>query len=123
MSEEKKCTWAGPVVLELMGHRRLVGWASEDSVCGKPFLRMKLPQAQGKTFDRLFSPEAIYAITPTTDEVVRELAQAQGDAAPVSAWEFRDVRALPAHATQAAREESGGECIGADAEDAEMPEF
>jgi hypothetical protein len=103
---------SGPVVLELMGHKRLVGHASEETVAGQPFIRMDLPQAEGETLTRLFSPSSVYSITITTEEVVRELAQAQHDAAPVRPWEFRDLRALPAQAERVDEDEEDDEAPG-----------
>ena len=64
----------GWAVLELLGHRREVGYLDEWEVAGVRFLRLETPvfddegnrQMPGRIV--LFSTTAIYAITPTTEQ-------------------------------------------------------
>lgn len=76
----------GWAILELMGHRRLAGWVSEVEWAGGKFLRIDVPQGDS-TATQLYSPSAVYALTPTTEETARRVAQAS-TVAPVSRWEL-----------------------------------
>lgn len=65
------------MVLELMGHRRLFGYLSEVEVAGSSFLRIDMPtNSDGEQVTQLYSPSAVYAITPTSDEIVQSMAPA-----------------------------------------------
>jgi hypothetical protein len=86
---------AGPfegwVILELMGHRRLAGWLSEQEIAGEGFLRLDVPADQGTLLERkatqFYRPAAVYCITPTTEETARQVAKL-GQPAPVRRWEL-----------------------------------
>lgn len=84
-------TFAGWVVLELMGHRRLAGFLTEQEIAGEGFLRLDVPADQGTLLERkatqFYRPAAVYCITPTTEETARRVAAA-GDPAPVKRWEL-----------------------------------
>lgn len=58
--------------IEVMGHQSFVGKLSEEIVCGVALVRVEV-QAGGKAFTKLFGAQAIYCITPMTEEEVREL--------------------------------------------------
>ena len=88
----------GWAILELMGHRRLAGWLSEATIGGGSFIRIDVPgpQEEGVTYDdphgpivatQFYSPAAVYAITPTTEDVARAVAT-RNQPAPVSRWEL-----------------------------------
>ncbi|MGE4183329.1 MAG: acetyltransferase [Limisphaerales bacterium] len=63
--------WA---LVELFGHNRIVGLVSEASLAGRAFLRVDVPPAEGAAgFTRYFSPGAIYAINPVTEDVARAM--------------------------------------------------
>lgn len=62
-------TFEGWAILELMGHRKLAGYLSEHEIAGKGFIRIDVPTEPPAT--QLYSPAAVYAITPTTEEVAR----------------------------------------------------
>ena len=69
----------GWVILELMGHRRLSGYASEVEVAGAKFLRLDVPsprQGEAPTATQFYSAAAIYCITPTSEELARQVAAA-----------------------------------------------
>jgi hypothetical protein len=80
----------GWAILELMGHRRLGGYVSEVSVAGSAMVRVDIPHPQklGETAaTQFYAGHAIYAITPTTEEVARAIAR--GAPEPVSRWDLR----------------------------------
>jgi hypothetical protein len=74
--------WA---ILELMGHRRLAGHVTEQEIAGAAMLRIDIPSDPPAT--PWYSPQAVYAITPTTEDLCRRFAQ-QHQPAPVSVWEL-----------------------------------
>jgi hypothetical protein len=61
-------------VAELMGHRRLAGRLTEQTVAGAVFLRIDVPQADGAMLTQLYSASAIYCITPTDEATARAVA-------------------------------------------------
>lgn len=68
-------SFVGWAILELMGHRRLAGWLSEQQVAGAAFVRLDVPTADGNDGDagpfdatQLYAPSAVYCITPTNEE-------------------------------------------------------
>lgn len=87
--------WA---VMELMGHRRLAGYLREQQIGGASFLRLDIPCEPPVT--QMYSPSAVYCITPTTEDTARQVAT-MGRPAPVQRWELpappkRDVDAADA---------------------------
>src|SRR5215216_3659060 len=88
----------GWAILELMGHRRLGGRLSEATIAGGAFIRVDVPhpnEAGVFTASQFYSPAAVYAITPTTEEIA--CAIARGAPEPVSRW---DLRALTEQASE-----------------------
>ena len=82
--------FAGWVILELMGHRRLAGYLSEQELAGHSYLRIDVLGDPPAT--QFYSPGAVYCITPTTEEMARAAAELSS-VEPVHRWELR---ALPA---------------------------
>lgn len=80
--------WA---VLELMGHRRLAGLVTEEERFSTKLIRIDIPQGDGFT-TQWYSASALYCMTPTTEEIARNVARSN-QPAPVHRWE------LPAPAT------------------------
>ncbi len=78
-------TFAGWVILELMGHRKLAGLASEVTIAGAAFLRLDIPSDPPVT--QFYGGAAIYCLTPTTEELARQVAAASRPA-PVSRYEL-----------------------------------
>jgi hypothetical protein len=78
----------GWAILELMGHRRLGGRISEATIAGGAFIRIDIPHPNAIGMfraSRFYSPSAVYAITPTTEDVACAIGRrAPG---PVSRWE------------------------------------
>ncbi len=82
MSEQGFDEW---VIVELMGHRRLAGRLTEVEIAGKGFLRLDIPTEPRAT--QYYSPAAVYAITPATEETARRAATL-GRIEPVHRWEL-----------------------------------
>jgi hypothetical protein len=82
-------SWA---ILELMGHRRLAGYLREVELAGGKFLRLDIPAKDGEMLTtQLYSPSAVYCITPTTEEIARAVA-AQNQPSPVHLFELRQLQ-------------------------------
>jgi hypothetical protein len=77
--------YEGWVILELMGHRRLTGYLSEQEIAGRAFLRIDIPTQPPCT--QFYGAEAVYCITPTTEEMARNAA-ALNRVAPIQRWEL-----------------------------------
>jgi hypothetical protein len=79
----------GWAILELMGHRRLGGRISEATIAGGAFIRIDIPHPNAIGMFRasqFYSPSAVYAITPTTEEVACAIGRRAPE--PVSRWEL-----------------------------------
>jgi hypothetical protein len=86
MSEERYAQWS---ILELLGHRRLAGFVTEQEIAGKGFLRIDIPGTEKKgPLTQFYSPDSVYGLTPTTEELARGAA-ASSSPEPVSRWELR----------------------------------
>ena len=88
----------GWAILELMGHRRLGGRVSEATIAGGAFIRIDVPhpnEAGIFTASQFYSSSAVYAITPTTEEIACAIARTVPAPAgspspePVSPWDLR----------------------------------
>ena len=98
MSTEE--SFAGWAILELMGHRKLGGFVQEQEIAGQGFLRIDVfgPDEQ-PIATQLYSPSAVYCLTPTTEEIAR-LMGPRYRPAPVTAYDLRlpETTARPAAA-------------------------
>ena len=77
-------------VLELMGHRRLAGFVSEQEIAGSSFLRLDVygpPEKPEPLVTQFYSATSVYCITPTTEDIARQLG-ARSKPAPVSRFEL-----------------------------------
>jgi len=81
-SNETFDMWA---VVELMGHRRMAGRVTEQTVAGTALLRIDIPSDPPVT--QLYGGSAIYCITPTTEEIARAVAL-HNQPQPVHRWEL-----------------------------------
>lgn len=86
----------GWCILELMGHRRLAGYLREQAIGGASFIRIDVPNAAWQpgvaeskewTATQMYSPSAVYCITPTTEALARQVATTT-QPAPVERWEL-----------------------------------
>ncbi len=78
-------TFAEWVILELLGHRRLAGYLTEQQIAGASFLRLDVPSEPPAT--QYYAPTSVYAITPTTEEMARQVSR-RNRPAPVQRWEL-----------------------------------
>lgn len=96
MSEERK--FEGWCVVEVMGHQVYAGYVSEQEIARAAFIRVDVPDVEDRpAFTKLLGAGSIFAITPTTEEVVMAVARRSGSR-PVSiyALELAPQRVLPA---------------------------
>ena len=102
MAEQQRESFGEWVLLELMGHRRLAGYLTEQELAGQGFLRLEIPgetryDAKGEEHGsggatQYYSPSAVYAIHPIAEDLARQLATKMRPE-PVTRW---DLPALPA---------------------------
>lgn len=84
MSEQSG--YEGWAILELMGHRRLIGRVSEATIAGCAMLRIDVLTKDGES-TQFYSGASIYAITPTTEEMAHRAATLS-TVAPITKWEL-----------------------------------
>lgn len=80
-------TWA---VIELLGHRRFAGYVSEEEHFGKRLIRLDHPAdepADGFVSTQFYGAEALYCLTPTSEEIARAIAK-RNKPEPVHRWEL-----------------------------------
>jgi hypothetical protein len=87
-TSEEKSAFEGWAILELMGHRRLAGYLSEQAIGGASFIRIDVPgDGDTKIATQFYSGAAVYCITPTTEAIARAVAK-RSEPAPVQRWEL-----------------------------------
>jgi hypothetical protein len=81
--------FAGWAIVELMGHRRLAGFVTEAEIAGGKMLRLDVPAAPPAAggITQFYAVGALYALTPTTEEIARGVA-AHAIPAPVQRFEL-----------------------------------
>lgn len=68
-----KTNFEGWALVELFGHQKIVGYASEASIAGGAFLRVDVPKQDKTTdFTRYYGAAAIYSISPVSEEKRRK---------------------------------------------------
>jgi hypothetical protein len=73
VKSEKFDSWA---VVELFGHNQIAGRVSEQMIAGKLMVRVDVPKASGNPgFTKFYSPDAVYAITPTTKRLTMSFTE------------------------------------------------
>lgn len=77
------------VIIELLGHRRLAGYLTEQEIAGASFLRLDVPADPPVT--QYYAPGSVYAITPTTEEIARAVARGSRPS-PVRRWELEPAK-------------------------------
>ena len=83
MSETSFEGWA---TVELIDHQQIAGLISGQAVGGVSFVRVDVPEIDDKPrFTMLFGGGAVYAITPTTQELAT-IAVRRLDIRPLSMW-------------------------------------
>jgi hypothetical protein len=96
-ADAAQTTIQGWAIVELMGHNVIAGRVAEQTIAGAAFLRVDVPALDSQPgFTKFYGGAAIYAITPTTEEVARQAASRLATR-PVSLWVVPDGRhQLPA---------------------------
>lgn len=86
-------SWA---IIELFGHNTIAGFVSEQEIGGSSFVRVDVPETKEQPkFTKFFGHGAIYAITPTTEDIAK-IAAEKIIMRPVSYWIVPDpTRELP----------------------------
>src|SRR5437879_11429 len=88
MTEDRNSKFEHWALVELMGHQRIAGLVTEQTIAGKGFVRVDVPKANGEiAFTRFFGPEAIYAISPTDQQIAVGLA-VKAAVRPVSVYDL-----------------------------------
>lgn len=91
----EKQTFEGWAIVELFGHQQIAGLLSEQSIGGAAFVRVDVPQVgDNPGFTKFFGGSAVYAITPTTEEVAT-VAAGKLEIRPVSPWIVPVAKQLP----------------------------
>lgn len=86
--EQKFDLWC---IVELMGHNRMAGRCTEQSIAGTSFLRVDVPGTNSTPpFTRFLNHAAIYAINPVTEEVAKHQAE-QYNSSPICVWDARSM--------------------------------
>lgn len=75
-------------LVELMGHRRVAAYVTEITLAGAGMLRLDEPD--GRT--QYVSPTSVYALHPTTEDVVRAMA-GQWREPPITRYELEQAQA------------------------------
>jgi hypothetical protein len=78
----------GWAIIELMGHRKLGGYLSEQTIAGAAFVRIDVVNIDGTAIaTQFYSASAVYCITPTTQDVATAFGT-NHKPEPVTRWEL-----------------------------------
>lgn len=77
--------YEGWAIIEIMGRRRIIGHVTRQTMFGRDFMRVDLPTDPPAT--QFYGGDAIYCLTPTTEEFARDIAKLN-HIAPVQRWEL-----------------------------------
>ena len=113
MADDKKATFEGWCILDLLGHKRLAGMVSEATVAGATMLRVDVPESPGKSAATVYvGGAAVYSLAPTSEEIARAVA-ASNDPAPVQRWELPKLLGVAAQGEGAAPHDDDAVDLGA----------
>ncbi len=93
-TEAERKAFEGWAILELMGHRRLGGYVTEEEHFGAALLRIDVPREDGEASTQFYSPSALYCLTPTSEEIARAVAKRE-QPEPVHRWELPQPKTQP----------------------------
>ncbi|MCG8417610.1 MAG: acetyltransferase [Proteobacteria bacterium] len=94
MSNDKVDTpeYEGWAIVELLGHRRRAGEIRECTIAGKPMLAITIPRKGKDPITQYYSGEAVYGITPCTEETATAVAHSLHWAPPVHVYDLLNDR-------------------------------
>ncbi|WP_128292039.1 MULTISPECIES: hypothetical protein [Afifella] len=81
--------YEGWAALELMGHRRRVGYVREVEAFGGKLLRIDIPVEGAEDVTEFYGCTSLYALRPVSEEIARDYAKASGDPRPVRPVAYR----------------------------------
>jgi len=90
-------TFAHWCIVELMGHQRIAGMVTEETLFGSALMRVDVPAVEAKHrpgFTKYCGASAIYAITPVEEQIARAVAEAY-DNRPVEEWRLERLLTPP----------------------------
>jgi len=91
MDETEHAPFDAWAVVEMLGHRVVVGRVTEQVIAGAGFVRVDVPHAdaaaEGWAMTRLIGTSSIYCITPLTERVARDAARRMAPD-PVTPWGY-----------------------------------
>jgi hypothetical protein len=89
VTEEKHEAFRQWCIVDVMGHKRLAGFVTEQVIAGHAFVRVDVfpGNAEKPTSTPLYNPSSLYGITPVTEDVARTFAMGCR-ADPVAEWEM-----------------------------------
>ena len=63
-------------ILKLMGHKRLAGRVTEETIGGAAMLRIDIPKTSARPeYTKYFGTQAVYCITPCSEDLARRAAE------------------------------------------------
>ena len=75
-------------IVDGMGHQRYIGKVTEQVIAGQGFVRVDVPETlKTKQWTKLIGTSSIYAITPTTEEIARAMAE-ERQMEPISKYDL-----------------------------------
>ena len=78
-------------LVELMGHQRIAGRVTEQSIGGQSLLRVDVPanaETGRQALTKFYGPGAVYCLTPVSESIARRLADNIATPA-VHRWDLR----------------------------------
>jgi hypothetical protein len=93
MTEKNQETFDQWAVVEVFGHKRVAGRVTEATIGGQSFVRVDVPGTDNVlAFTQFYGQGSIYCLTPTTEEIAREVAR-YSSIEPITPFELRALRA------------------------------
>lgn len=84
-------SFAGWMIVEMLGHRKVAGFVTEQQIAGVGFLRIDVPAsldpADGVVATQFVAQASLYALTPVSEEIARQVALSHRPR-PVERWEL-----------------------------------
>ena len=75
-SDSEREPWEGWAIVELMGHRKIVGHVSRVEIAGSAMLRIDVPSGdEGQPVTQFYSASALFSLTPVSEEIARGLSR------------------------------------------------